>query len=94
MQPADGNQYVYIELEVENTSNSDQSISYFSFDCFADGSACPGYYGLENELSAELSAGRKAQGCVAFEVPIDAQTIEVEYETNVWTDKRVVFAVP
>lgn len=91
LQPADGNKYIYIELEVENISSSDQSVSYFSFECYADGSNCSGYYGMDDALSATLSAGRKAKGTVAFEVPMDASVIEIEYEDNVWTSSKIVF---
>lgn len=91
LQPNEGMKYVYIELEVENLSDTDQSISYFSFNCYADGSACDGFYGMDDALSAELSAGRKAKGTVAFEVPKDAQTIEIEFEDNLWTNSKIVF---
>lgn len=91
MQPADGNKYIYIELEVENLSDSDQMISSFSFECYADGSNCSGFYGLDDSLSATLSSGRKAKGTVAFEVPQDAKTIEIEFEDNFWTQNKIVF---
>lgn len=91
LQAADGMKYVYIELEVENLSDSDQSISYFSFSCYADGTACNGFYGMEDALSADLSAGRKAKGTIAFEVPVDAKVIEIEFEDNFWTDSKIIF---
>lgn len=89
--PKDGYKYIYIELEVENISDSDQSISYFSFECYADGKSCDGFYGMDDALSATLSAGRKAKGTVAFEVPREAQTIEIEYEDNFWTENKIIF---
>jgi len=89
--PADGKKYIYIELEVENISDSDKNISYFSFECYADGASCNGYYGMDDALSADLSAGRKAKGTIAFEVPKDAEVIEIEFEDNIWTDSKVIF---
>lgn len=91
MQPAEGMKYIYIELEVENLSDSDKTISEFSFDCYADGTSCDSFYGLDDSLSASLSAGRKAKGTVAFEVPIDAQVIEIEFEDNFWTESKIIF---
>ncbi len=91
LQPEEGKKYVYIELEIENLSDSDQYISYFSFECYADGVACDGFYGMEDALSATLSAGRKAKGTVAFEVPMDAQIVEFEFEDNFWTDRKIIF---
>lgn len=91
LQPEEGNRYVYIELEVENISDSDQMISYFSFDCYADGGVCDSCYGMDDALSATISSGRKAKGTVAFEVPKDAQVIEIEYEDNIWTESKILF---
>ncbi|MCR4755175.1 MAG: DUF4352 domain-containing protein [Lachnospiraceae bacterium] len=91
LNPKDGNRYIYIELEIENTSDHDQTVSYFSFTCYADGSSCDGFYGMDDALSATLSPGRKANGTVAFEVPKTAQNIEIEYEDNMWTQNKLVF---
>jgi hypothetical protein len=68
-------------------------VSSFSFDCFADGSACDTVYYRDDDLSATISPGRKAKGTVTFEVPDDAKVIEVEYEDNYWTSSRITFTV-
>lgn len=91
LEPKEGYKYVYIELEVENLSDSDQLFSYFSFNCFADGVSCDGFYGMDDAISATLSAGRKAKGTVVFEVPKDAQAIEFEFEDNFWTQNKIIF---
>jgi RNA polymerase subunit RPABC4/transcription elongation factor Spt4 len=91
-QPQDGNQYIYLEFAFENTSDSsDDSISFYSFECYADGYNVDMYYGGEDDLSATLSAGRSTIGYVYFEVPVDAQEIEVEYETNFITSEKILF---
>ncbi len=92
MQPSDGNKYIFLQFAFENTSNStDTSISYYNFECYADGYAVDMYYGGDDDLSATLSAGRATTGYIYFEVPVTAQSIEVEYETNVFTDKKIKF---
>ncbi len=91
--PKEGYHYITCEFEFENLSDSDQFISSIEFDCFADGIACEQVYFREDELSATLSSGRKTKGTVSFEVPDAAQTVEVEYLSNYWTSKRVVFAI-
>lgn len=92
LQPVEGNKYIYLQFAFENTSkNSDISVSYFSFSCYADGYATEMYYGGDEALSATLSAGRGTTGYIYFEVPQDAQEIEVEYETNVFTEKKIKF---
>ena len=91
--PAEGYRFITCEFEFENVGTSDEHISSFSFDCYADGINCKGTYIRDDDLSATLSAGRKTKGTVTFEVPIDAEVIEVEYLSNYWTSNRVVFTV-
>lgn len=92
LQPAEGKKYIFLRLAFENTGTSDRTVSALSFECYADGYAADGYYGGEDGLSATLSAGRSTVGNVYFEVPADAENIEVEYETNVFTQKKLRFA--
>lgn len=89
--PKDGYHYVTCELEFENVSDSDVTVSYFSFDCYADGIDCEAAYFRDDAINATLSAGRKAKGTVTFEVPDNATVVEVEYLANFWTSNRVVF---
>ena len=91
--PAEGYRFVTCEFEFENVGTSDEFVSSFEFDCYADGMNCKGVYIRDDELSATLSAGRKTKGTVTFEVPIDAEVIEVEFLSNYWTSNRVVFTV-
>lgn len=83
--------FITCEFEFENKSSSDEFVSSFSFDCFADGVSCEGSYFRDDTLSATISSGRKAKGTVTFEVPVNATIIEIEYLTNYWTSNRVVF---
>lgn len=89
--PEDGYHYITCTFEFENTSTSDETISSFSFDCYADGVDCSQSFFREDSLNATLSPGRKAKGTVTFEVPDNANIVEFEYLTNFWTSNRVVF---
>ena len=92
MQPAEGKKYIYLQFAFENLSKTtDTSISFYSFECYADGYAAEMYYGGNDNLSATLSAGRATTGYIYFEVPADAKVIEVEYETNIFTEKKIKF---
>ena len=91
MQPKDGMKYIYLKFAFINESNSDKSISFYSFDAYADGYACEMYYGGSDDLSASLSSGRQTLGYIYFEVPEDAQDIEIEYEPNMFTDRKIYF---
>lgn len=91
--PEEGNKVVAIYLEIENVSTEDQYVSSLDFECYADGYSVSRFYGLDDEIGATLSPGRKASGSVAFEVPENAEEIEVEYEVNAWTGEKIIFKV-
>ena len=83
---------VYVEVEVENISGSDQIVAATSFHAYADNKECDWYCSKE-DLSATLSDGRKASGKAVFEVPKDAKTIEFEFNDNLWKSKKILLVV-
>ncbi|MBQ8210719.1 MAG: DUF2116 family Zn-ribbon domain-containing protein [Clostridia bacterium] len=91
--PADGNMIVRIALEVVNNGTSDFGITMYDFNCYADNQAMSEYWNADDWISATVSSGRSASGYVYFEVPANAESIEIEYETNYWTDEKAVFVV-
>lgn len=91
-QPKNGYKYIYLQFAFINTSDqSDAHISSFNFSAYADGYAADMYFGGGDTLSATLSAGRSTSGYVYFTVPVDASKIDVEYETNLFTEKKIHF---
>ncbi len=91
--PEEGEQIIFLKLAFENMSEtSDTSISFYSFEAYADGYAADMYYGGDEDLSATLSAGRKTMGFLYFTVPADAEEIEIEYTSNFWTEEKITFA--
>lgn len=93
IQPESGNVYYKMEFEFENISDSDESISSWDFNCYADDYDMEQTYMDGRDLDATLSPGRKTKGAVFFEVPKDAKKIFLEYETNFWTENKVIFEV-
>lgn len=94
VEPKAGYHFVSVELEFENLGTSDMTVSSMvSFDCYADGVNCDQTFIRDDDLSATISAGRKAKGTLTFEVPDDASVVELEFVDNVWTSDRIVFTV-
>ena len=91
--PADGNIIVRIELSVVNNGSTDFAVTSYDFNCYADNQAMSEYWSADDWISATLSAGRSASGYVYFEVPEDAESVEIEYETNFWTEEKAIFVV-
>ncbi len=94
IQPKEGMMYVALNIKAENTADSDRLISSFDFECYADGAKMESNYLSEKGFEGgTLSSGRTSEGLICFEVPIDAKEIEVEYETNMWSDKKAILKV-
>lgn len=93
IQPKKGNIYYKMDFEFENISDSDQYVSSFNFKCYADGYDMEQSYMDGMDLDATLSSGKKTKGSVFFEVPEDSKEITLEYETNFWSESKVVFKV-
>lgn len=91
---ASGNKIIKLTFEIENISSTDQIVSVYDFKCYSDDVASSAYYYGDNGLSTTtLSSGRKATGNVYFEVPKNANSIDVEYETNYWSGNKAIFVV-
>lgn len=93
IQPDSGKMFYRVEFEIENISDTDQYVNEFDFDCYADGySSDITMLVADDEMSsASLSKGKKIKGAIYYQVPVDAKEIEVEYETNIWTENKIVF---
>lgn len=94
LQPEDGYMYIKLYISAENTSNVDRYLSSFEFTCYADGKKQESYYGGDKTLAGgTLSSGRTDEGYIYFTVPVNAKSVEVEYETSFWTDKKAILKV-
>lgn len=82
-------------FDFENISSSD--IYLEGFDCYADGVKCESFYYVDDysdPILTSISAGRKlTDATVYYEVPADAETIELEYQANMWSDDKYIFIV-
>ena len=93
-EPAKGHEFYKFEFEFVNISDSDQYVSSWDFNCYADGYDMESAYSSEDkDLDATLSAGKKTKGVVCFEIPKDDKDISLEYETNYWSESKVCFEV-
>ena len=93
LQPKDGYEYWKFELKFENISDTDQAVSsMMDWECYADNSKVDqSWIGDDSGLDATLSTGRETQGTIYFEVPQDAQSVELEYDVNFWQSDKIIF---
>ena len=90
--PADGMKYIMVDVAYQNNSNHDKYVSIYDFQCYADDTDCEQAYGLDDSdsINANISSGRKTSYKVYFTVPKDAQSIELEFETDMWTGNKEI----
>lgn len=93
LQAKDGYTYWEFKFKFENISDTDQTVStLMDWECYADNSKVDqSWIDSDNGLDATLSAGREAEGAVYFEVPTDAESIELEYDINFWQSDKIIF---
>ena len=89
---ADGTKYIMIDVSYQNNSKDDKYVSIYDFQCYADNTDCEQNYSVvdSSSLNANLSSGGNTSYKIAFVVPQDAQSIELEYETSLWTGNKEV----
>lgn len=93
--PEEGMKYVMASFTFENTGNIDSYVSIYDFECYADNELCEQVYNLDDSdfINVNLSSGRKVSFKTYYLVPELAKTIDLEYETNFWTDKKEVIKI-
>lgn len=93
IQPKKGNVYYRMQFEFENIGDSDETVSsMMDWSCYADDYSVEQAF-FDDDIDASLSPGKKIKGSVYFEVPKDSKSITLEYETNFWTEDKIIFIV-
>lgn len=89
--PKDGFKFIRAYFVLQNTNSSSRYLGSYDFTCYADNAkADMSIFGDDTlDLGAEVSGGRVLQGYIYYEVPINAQTIEIEYDSDWWGNKAV-----
>ena len=92
--PSSGNEYVKVQVTIQN--NSDDQISYNTFDWKIQDSkgviqsAAGVTYTVDGALnSGELTKNGEKSGFVVFEVPSGDLGLVLQYNPSFWTDKKL-----
>lgn len=90
-----GYKVVQAVFDFENIAQYDISLN--GFECYADGVKCESFYSVDDyssPLFESISVGRKLlDATVYYEVPADAEVIELEYEADYWSGEKYIFIV-
>lgn len=98
--PADGNEFVLIDLEIENISDSEMAVSsLLSFDAYVDDVTINESISAQiakegtNTLDGTVAAGKKMKGTLGYEVPTGWTQIEIHFTPDVWDDTVIKWIV-
>ena len=88
----DGYKVIKADFEFENLGDYSTYVYDSDFECYADQFECDNFIYVEDSYFSEsVNSGRKAAGSVYFEVPEDANTIEIEFQPSGWYSSKVIF---
>lgn len=96
--PEEGNVFVLCEFIIENNSDEELAVSsIMSFSGYCDDYACE--YSLsallekgdKNQLDGSVATGKKMDGVIGFEVPVDWKELEVHYTPDLFDGTEIVF---
>ena len=90
-----GHKIIQAVFDFENISETDVILDGFA--CYADGVKCDSFYYVDDysdPILTTISAGRKLNDAtVYYEVPENAELIELEYEADFWSGDKYIFIV-
>lgn len=90
----DGCKILKANFEFENVGDYSAYISSYDFTCYADKFSCDSFNSVEDGYFSEsIATGKKAAGSIYFEVPSDAETIEIEYDDSTYSDGKIIFNI-
>ena len=96
IQPEKGRKFIRVYFNIKNETGTDMYVSSYGFACYADDFKCEENYMGENitESFGSISNGRSTKLCLCYEVPVNAESIEVEYDpSSVYSSNKYSFKV-
>ncbi|MBP1971650.1 hypothetical protein J2Z83_003802 [Virgibacillus natechei] len=95
-QPSEGNEYVIVEVEIEN--HSDETISYNPYNFKMQNSDGQiediGIITVDSDTSlssGDLASGGNVSGTLSFEQPIDDEELQLIFEPGFWSGEQIKF---
>ena len=91
IQPKDGNKFIRAYFTLENTNSTSRYLGSYDFTCYADNVKTDmSIFGEDTlALGTEVSGGRVLQGYIYYEVPVNAESIQIEYDSDWWGSKAI-----
>ena len=97
--PSKGKKFIACTFKFENKSDSDKYVSIYDFACYADNESCEQEYISTDDfknndfINENLSPGRNVTFTTFYQVPKKAKNVQLEYESDVWTNEKIIIEV-
>lgn len=98
--PTDGNEFVILNLEIENISDGEINISsMLNFDAYVDDTSMNESISAQiakegsKTADATIAVGKKAKGTLGYEVPKDWKQIEVHFKPDAWGNTAIKWTI-
>lgn len=96
--PTEGNIFVLCEFEIANNSDREINVSsIMSFEAYCDDYTCTFSLGAlmekgnKNQLDGTVAPGKKFNGVIGYEVPVDWKKLEIIFTPDFWSGKDITF---
>lgn len=91
----EGLKYIKVSFTYENIGDSEKYVSIYDYDCYADGTLCEQTYSFGGDfINANISSGRNVSFDTYYIVPVNAQSIELEYKELIsFEDNKIIIKV-
>lgn len=98
--PSDGNEFVMVNIEIENISDKELHISsVMSFNAYADDNVVD--YSIMAQTAKEgaktmdgtIAPGKKLAGCISYEAPKDWKQLEIHFEPEAFRDTKIKWVI-
>lgn len=97
--PSDGNEFILININIENLSDNDIAISsVLSFNSYVDDESMNESISAlmtkdKKSLDGTMAPGKKLSGTLGYEVPKGWKEIEIHFEPEVFRDNKIKFKI-
>lgn len=101
--PAEGNIFVFVNLEVANNSDSEISVSSmasftnycgdYKLDYSSNAFTALATDSEKQQMDGSIASGKKLNGYLCLEVPADWASIEIHYSESIWSDSNIKFVI-
>lgn len=101
--PAEGNTFVFVNLEVTNNSDGEISVSSmasfenycgdYKLDYSSNAFTALATDSEKQQMDGSIASGKKLNGYLCLEVPADWTSIEIHYSESIWSDSNIKFVI-